>query len=275
MQGVTIKNDYRNIAIGWANLDSPATAQINLGQTTPNISGRIWIDNVTNLDANAGRGIAAQVGYGTTANPAGWTWTPMTFITRTGNDSKFQGFFTPVASGVYSYAVRYDPNGGANNPNASWTYADLNGVPFSFDQAGVLTVTAPQLSFAKNVEKPQTEMQLGDVVTYTLDLSNSGNGVANGVLITDVLPAEVTFGGFVQQSGAAYASGAVTWSGQVNAGVSTTIIFTATVGNQRAFYGRTVTNTAQFTSGNGGSDSAEAAFQIVKRYFVFAPIVKR
>lgn len=275
LQGVTVKQDYRNVAIGWANLDSPATAVVNLGQTTPNISGRIWINNVTDLDANAGRGIAAQLGYGTAADPASWAWSQMTFITRTGNDSKFEGFFTPAASGVYSYAVRYDPNGGAGNPNAGWTYADLNGVPFSLDQAGVLTVTVPQLAFAKSIDKSASEMQLGDVVTYTLDLNNSGDGAANGVLITDVLPVEVTFGGFVQQNGAAYADGTVTWGGTLDANLTATVIFTATVGNQRAFYGRTVTNTAQFTSSNGGSDSAEAVFQIVKRYFIFAPIVRR
>jgi uncharacterized repeat protein (TIGR01451 family) len=148
-------------------------------------------------------------------------------------------------------------------------------VPFSLDQTGVITVTAPQLNLAKGVQKPRSEMELGDVVTYTLELGNGGDGLASGVLITDVLPAEVTFGGFVQQNGAAYAGGTVTWSGSLNVGVTTTVVFTATVGNQRAFYGRTVTNTAQFTSSNGGSDSAEAAFQIVKRYFIFVPLTRR
>ncbi|MBI5567951.1 MAG: DUF11 domain-containing protein [Chloroflexi bacterium] len=134
----------------------------------------------------------------------------------------------------------------------------------------------PQLSFAKSfVDKPAGEMQLGEVVTYTLGLSNSGDGVATGVLITDALPVEVTFGGFVQQGGAAHAGGTVTWSGSLNAGITATVIFTATVGDQREYYGRTVTNIAQFTSDNGGGDSAEAEFQIVKRYFLFAPIVRR
>ena len=133
----------------------------------------------------------------------------------------------------------------------------------------------PQLAFSKSVEKPASEMQLGDVVTYTLELSNSGDGAATGVLITDVLPVEVTFGGFVQQGGAVETSGAVTWGGSLNVGVTATVVFTATVGDQRAFYGRMVTNTAQFTSDNGGSDSAEAEFQIVNRYFILLPLVQR
>lgn len=270
---VETKQDYRAATIGWGNLNGPASAVINLGSSVA-VSGQVYVQNVT-PGAGAGRGIKAEMGYGTGANPAGWTWSPMAYLTEAGNNDVYGGALTPTAGGVYSYAVRYDANFGAGNPNAGWTYADLDGVPFTLDQAGVVTVTAPQLTMAKGVAKPASEMQLGEVVTYTIELNNSGDGTATGVLITDVLPAEVTFGGFVQQNGAAYAGGVVTWSGSVNAGVTVTVIFTATVGDQRAFYGRTVTNTAQFTSANGGADSAEATFQIVRRYFLFAPIVRR
>jgi len=272
-QGVMVLQDYRNTPIGWGNLNGPASASINLGGNVA-VSGQVYVRSVTD-GAGAGRGVKAEMGYGTDANPANWTWSPMTYSTQTGNNDVYAGALTPTAGGVYSYALRYDANFGAGNPNSGWTYADLNGVPFSLDQAGVVTVTAPQLAFAKSVEKPASEMRPGDVVTYTIELSNSGDGPATGVLITDVLPVEVTFGGFVQQNSAAYASGTVTWGGSLNAGVTATVIFTATVGNQRAFYGRTVTNTAQFTSSNGGSDSAEAVFQIVKRYFIFTPLIRR
>ncbi len=269
---VETKQDYRAAAIGWGNLNGPASAVINLGSSVV-VSGQVYVQSVTE-GAGAGRGVKAELGYGASANPASWTWSPMTYQTEAGNNDVYGGALMPTAGGVYSYAVRYDANFGAGNPNAGWTYADLDGVPFTLDQAGVVTVTAPQLAIIKGVAKPASEMQLGEVVTYTIELNNSGDGTATGVLITDVLPAEVTFGGFVQQNGAVYAGGAVTWSGSVNAGVTVTVIFTATVGDQRAFYGRTVTNTAQFTSANGGADSAEATFQIVRRYFLFAPIVR-
>ncbi len=272
-QGVTVKQDYRNTPIGWGNLNGPASASINLGASVP-VSGQVYVQSVT-AGAGAGRGIKAEMGYGTSVDPATWTWAPMTYLAETGNNDVYSGPLTPMAGGVYSYALRYDANFGAGNPNAGWTYADLDGVPFSLDQAGVVTVTAPQLAFAKSVEKPASEMQPGDVVTYTLELSNSGDGTATGVLITDVLPVEITFGGFVQQNGAVETSGTITWSGALNVGVTATIVFTATVGDQRAFYGRMVTNTAQFTSDNGGSDSAEAEFQIVNRYFILLPLVQR
>jgi hypothetical protein len=108
-----------------------------------------------------------------------------------------------------------------------------------------------------------------------LALSNTGDAAATSVLITDVLPAAVNFGGFVQQNGAAYGSGAITWSGSVNAGTAATIIFTVTVKNDQTLYGTDVMNTVQFTSGNGGSGSANIAFAVVKHYFTYLPLIKR
>ena len=154
-------------------------------------------------------------------------------------------------------------------------YADLDGIPFSLDKAGVLTVTAPQLSITKTVATAHSMVDLGEVVTYTFTLSNTGSGAATGVLITDVLPAAVTFGGFVQQNGAVYGSGAITWSGSLNASASATVIFTATVKNDRNLYGTNVSNTVQFTSGNDGSGSAAASFAIVNRYFTYLPFIQR
>ena len=118
-------------------------------------------------------------------------------------------------------------------------------------------------------------VDLGEIVTYTFTLSNSGNGTATGVLITDVLPIAVNFGGFVQQNGAAYSSGAITWSGSLNANAAATVVFTATVKNDQSLYGTNITNTVQFTSGNGGGGSANIAFAVVKRYFIYMPLIQR
>jgi L-ribulokinase len=56
------------------------------------------------------------------------------------------------------------------------------------------------------------------LVTCTIVLSNSGAGDALGVVLTDALPAEVTFGGWVQQNGAIHESGVITWTGAVAGG---------------------------------------------------------
>jgi uncharacterized repeat protein (TIGR01451 family) len=273
--GVTVQQDYRNVVVGWANLQWPPTISLNLGDVTPNIYGRLYINGVTN-EAGAGRGLKPEVGYGATANPASWSWSAMEFNAKDGpNNDEYRGVFTPTASGVYSYATRYNGNWGVGNPNSLWTYASLNGIPFDPTQTGVLAVTAPQLSITKTVATAHPTVDLGEVVTYTFSLSNTGSGAATGVIITDVLPTAVNFGGFVQQNGAAYGSGAITWSGSLNAGASATVIFTATVKTDRALHGTNVSNSVQFTSGNDGSGSANAAFAIVNRYFIYLPFIKR
>lgn len=134
---------------------------------------------------------------------------------------------------------------------------------------------APQLAITKTVATVHSLVDLGEVVTYTLTLSNSGNGGATGVVMTDVLPTAVTFGGFVQQNSATFSSGTVSWSGSLNAGASAMIAFTTTVANNQALYSTDVTNTVQFTSSNGGSGSASSAFAIVKRYFTYLPLIKK
>jgi len=262
-----VVDDYRNVAVGWAKLQWPPAITITLGQSTGDIYGRVYIHNVTNLPGE-GRGIRAEVGYGTSANPAEWTWFPMTFNVDVddGANDEFKGAFIPAAAGVYSYAVRFDGNWGPGNPSAGWTYGDLDGVhptePFELDQCGVLTVLAPSLSVAKSVS-PQADVPPGGVVTYTVVLSNSGAGEALGVVLTDVLPAEVTFGGWVQQSGAVYENGVITWTGNLAGSTEVRLVFTATLNGDYNLYGQTVTNTARFASDNAGSGQASATFTVI------------
>jgi len=275
-----VVDDYRNVAVGWAKLQWPPAITITLGQSTGDIYGRVYIHNVTNLPGE-GRGIRAEVGYGTSANPAEWTWFPMTYNVDDGNNDEFKGAFIPTAAGVYSYAVRFDGNWGEGNPNAGWTYGDLDGYdpfgsgdPFELDQCGVLTVLAPSLSVAKSVV-PQADVPPGGVVTYTVVLSNSGAGDALGVVLTDALPVEVTFGGWVQQSGAVYENGVITWTGTVAGDGQVTLVFTATLGTDSGLYNRTVVNTARFASDNAGSGSATATFTTARRYYIYLPLVMR
>jgi uncharacterized repeat protein (TIGR01451 family) len=74
----------------------------------------------------------------------------------------------------------------------------------------VLTATAPQLAIDKAVATTHNPVEQGEVVTYILALSNTGSGTATSILITDALPNAVSFGGFVEQNGAAYDSGTIT-----------------------------------------------------------------
>jgi uncharacterized repeat protein (TIGR01451 family) len=270
------EDDYRLVRPDAAQLLGPASMLGEAGKATSVVSATVFITGVTDFDSNPGRAIKAEVGYGTAPDPALWTWSPLTFAAKSSGSDLYTGVFTPTSTGIYSYAVRFNANWGTGDPMADgWSFAGLDGLPLTPDKAGVLTVTAPNLSIAKSVAAP-AKIDLGNVVTYTIVLTNSGDGTATNVMITDTLPAQVTFGGFVTPNGAVYAAGVITRSGDIATSTQVQIVFTATVGMARTYYGQTVSNTAQFAAGNGGSGvSTPAAFKIQDRYFIFLPLVKR
>ncbi len=82
-----------------------------------------------------------------------------------------------------------------------------------------------------------------------------------GVTLTDTLPGGLTFTGWEENDGAAEQDGAITWSGDIAAGSTLELIFTARVGD---LYGETVTNTATYTSQNAGSGVDSASFEVVE-----------
>ena len=131
------------------------------------------------------------------------------------------------------------------------------------------------LTLTKTVE-PVFEVPLDSVVTYTIVLSNESVRNALGILLTDALPAEVAFGGWVQQpTDAVYDSGVITWTGDLAGGGQVTLAFTATLNTDYSLYGQTVTNTARYASDNAGSGSAQATFTTARRYWIYLPLVMR
>lgn len=124
-----------------------------------------------------------------------------------------------------------------------------------------MTIQAPALAISKTVT-PSIVIPLGGTLTYTISLANEGDGLAYGITVTDTLPEEVAFGGWVQQDGAAYADGVLTWTGDLPANTSHTFVFTATLGSDPELVGTRVENAAEFTSANAGSGSASTAFHV-------------
>jgi uncharacterized repeat protein (TIGR01451 family) len=116
----------------------------------------------------------------------------------------------------------------------------------------------PILSFSKTAD-PITDVPYHGAVAYTLQISNTGESDAIGVLITDTLPAGVAFGGWTQQNGANQSGGQITWNGTVNRNQTITIIFTV---NHTGNYGDVITNTAQFGH-SSGSGSDQATFTVI------------
>jgi uncharacterized repeat protein (TIGR01451 family) len=159
----------------------------------------------------------------------------------------------------------------------------VNTVVFASDNGGSgsddveIQVTPPALMIHKAVT-PTQDIALGGVVRYTVQVSNSEMTPASGVVVTDVLPTGVTFGGWVARpaEGLIWSSAAITWTGTLDDGAPLTLVFTATLGTDEAFYGQTFTNVAYVTSANAGSGAAEASFtaETGTRY-LYLPIMLR
>ncbi len=86
--------------------------------------------------------------------------------------------------------ITVDIDGGAAGSianSATLTYTDPLGNIYSPVVAtDVDTVRAPQLTVTKSAAPGSVEP--GDVITYTVDLANTGGGTQTGVLVTDDLP---------------------------------------------------------------------------------------
>jgi uncharacterized repeat protein (TIGR01451 family) len=101
-----------------------------------------------------------------------------------------------------------------------------------------------------------TNPQTGDVLTYTIFVTNLSSVNAELVVLTDTLSGGANFGGVFSAGGFTLASStssqAVFTNTVLNANTSVTIVFTAT-----ATQGGLVTNTVTVTSGRPDSDPIE------------------
>ncbi len=199
VNGNAIVDDYRLMPFGYAKLNGDGEITISLGDPTGIITGEVFLNGVTNFDPISDTLVEGMLGYGTSADVNAWTWVPITVTHRLyGANDVFAGEFTPMAVGVYSYTVRFEFDGfDPANPNITdWYYGDLDGVhpgdPFELDQTGVLTVLAATADLEVTKTGPD-HITGGENITYTIVVNNLGPADATGVVVTDTLPAGVTF----------------------------------------------------------------------------------
>jgi uncharacterized repeat protein (TIGR01451 family) len=191
-------DDYRNVVVGWAHLGDPIAVTIFLGEDSGDLVGEDFIANVTN-PAGEGRGVAAQLGYGTLSDPLTWAWADMTYTGDVGNNDLYAATITPAATGVYTYGVRFDGNWATGNPNIGWTYGD---------RTGLLTVLEPPSADLAVTKVAPATVLTGETFTYTIEVVNNGPDDATGVEVEDTLPAGVTF--VSASAGCVEAAGVVT-----------------------------------------------------------------
>ena len=201
---------------------SSGTAVATIGTNTVTWNGAVPAGGSVTITINATINAGTA---GSTINNQGSTST----------DSNFDG--TNDANGVTD-----DPSaGGSANPTA----IAVTGTP-------VDTIT-------KSVSGTYTT---GSDVTYTIVISNTGNGVSPdnaGNEMTDVLPASLTLVSASASSGTAVATlgtNTVTWNGSIAAGASVTITIHATL--EPGHEGETITNQASLSydaDANGSNET--------------------
>nr|BFE51511.1 hypothetical protein GCM10017745_49380 [Saccharothrix mutabilis subsp. capreolus] len=201
----------------------------NAGQTT--ITGATVTDDLTDvLDDATFDTASASTGTSQLAPPL-LTWT---------------GDLPIGASATITYTVT------VNNPvtgDGSLDNAVTNTTPGHNPEPPVRTTTPiTALDIDKTVDKPAAAA--GDLVTYTLTLTNTGQTTITGAQVTDDLTDvldDATFGTVTASTGSATISGtALTWTGDLAVGGTATITYTVTVNNPLTgnhVLGNAVTNT--------------------------------
>jgi uncharacterized repeat protein (TIGR01451 family) len=158
------------------------------------------------------------------------------------------GNVAPSTIGKITVTVQVDPLASSGTVSQI-AYIDsqsafAEGITDNDSAALAITVRTLALVITKTVEVPQTPVQLGDPVTYTIVVANRGDADAVGVHITDTLPAGVTGADLDQTL-------------PINAGEQVEFTIPATVTNDPAYYGATIVNTAYYSHASGsGSDDA-------------------
>jgi predicted outer membrane repeat protein len=167
----------------------------------------------------------------------------------------------PTTTGDYRLQAG-SPAIDAGNTLSVTVATDLDGKPRivdgEVDMGAYEKQPTPLLTLAKQVT-PAANVPYQGVVTYTLMLSNTGNLTGTAIL-TDALPTQVLFGGWLANPGATQTAGQITWNGAIPPAVTLTYVFTAT---HTGAANITVTNTAHF-SGVLQSGQAAAGFTTVK-----------
>jgi uncharacterized repeat protein (TIGR01451 family) len=104
---------------------------------------------------------------------------------------------------------------------------------------------------------PHTRVPLGDEVTYTVIIENTGDALAQGVVLSDILPEGLVY--IEQVYGPALTWDVVenelSWLGDVSAGQRVEFGFTALLEDDEAWYGATIRNTVYITSESSGNDT--------------------
>jgi len=220
------------------NVGATVTYTITLSDAGPNTA----TDAVVQDTLPAGLTfVSATPSQGTYDNVSG-LWTVGTVTTAQAQTLQIVAMVsapvTVVNTATINHADQYDPN--PNNNTAS--------APTSSQQADLFVI--------KSVDNPAPNV--GDTVTFTVKLGNTGPSTATNVQLQDVLPAGLTFVSSNPSQGSYNSTTGIWTVGALNNGASATLTLSARVTSPNAQTNTaTVSHEDQFDP-NPGNDSSSA-----------------
>jgi len=204
----------------------------NVGDTV------LYTINVTNTGTDTGTNLVvtdtlpAGLTFGTATN--GGTYNAETrVITWNLASLPVNGLFSPSFTATVNQGTQ-----GQNIPNSANAYNDQNPTIIS-SQPVIIHINNAVLTITKTADK--VNYNVGETVIYNIDVLNNGPDTATNVVVTDTLPAGLTFG--TATNGGSYNAGVITWSlASLAQGIHFNPSFTATVNT--GTQGQTITNIA-------------------------------
>ena len=165
-------------------------------------------------------------------------WSGLSLASGQSITMQLSGTIDPAATAMLTNNVTVTAPAGATDTNTS------NNTATDTD-----TLT-PQVDLGVTKTDGQTEAVPGTNVTYTIVVTNNGPSTATGVVINDLLPANISFVGDTLSQGTYNSTTGVATVGTIAPGGSVTFTLTGTV--DAAATG-TITNTATVSSNGSGN----------------------
>ncbi len=198
-----------------ADLDNDGKAEVIFASWTQKLSMQTGKLHILDFQGNELQAVALPTWFGS------GDWNGV-LAAPTLADIDGDGELEAVLNSAHSGALAYDLPGTAN-ARILWGTGRGN-----YQRTGSM-LSGSLESSTKSVQA--TLPRASSALTYTITLRNPGPALA-GVRVTDTLPPQVDYLGNLNASAGAYgiASGVITWTGAVSAGVPVTITFSAAVG---------------------------------------------
>ncbi|MEJ8756560.1 T9SS type A sorting domain-containing protein [Pontibacter sp. H259] len=251
------ENVSNNVSSNTINVTPAADVEITSTVSNPNPSQGDQV-RITIRAKNNGPNEASGVVV-TNTIPASFTLrTPVTGSTGTYNATNYTWNVGSIPVGTTHY-INYDfivNSNGEFTIVSTQSHTEPDAVSSNNTASSTITVSSSaDVAVTNTISPVKAEYANGDQVTYTVTVSNNGPSTATNVLVTDKLPASLTYNSSNATTGS-YNPATGNWTvGTLTSGATATLTITATI-NQSAVITTTATQTHTETDNVGGNNTA-------------------